>query len=293
LSAGGRVVVVGSVNVDLTLPVEQLPAPGATVLAGDPLRAGGGKGANVAVAAAREGAGVALVAAVGDDDEGAASIRELAGEGVDTAAVQVLAGRPTGMAIICVDRAGENHIVVAPGANMALGPEHVEAGLDRVGAGDVCVVNFEIQPGSVVAAARGVAARGGRLLVNPSPVRELPPEVLEARATVVANAGELRRITAEDDVRAGAAALRAAGAAAVVVTLGADGADVTTAAGEQVAVPAVPARVVDTTGAGDSFTGVLATALAAGADLVAAVRRAAEAAARSTERVGARAHATQ
>ena len=293
MSAGGRVVVVGSVNVDLTLPIEQLPAPGATVLAGDPVRAGGGKGANVAVAAAREGAGVALVAAVGDDDEGTASLRELAGEGVDTAAVQVLAGRATGMAIICVDRAGENHIVVAPGANMALGPEHVETGLDRVGAGDVCVVNFEIQPASVAAAARGVAARGGRLLVNPSPVRELPRELLEAGATVVANAGEVRRITGEEHVRAGAAALRAAGAAAVVVTLGADGADVTTAAGEQVAVPAVPAQVVDTTGAGDSFTGVLAASLAAGAELVPAVRRAAEAAARSTERVGARTHATQ
>ena len=131
MSARGRVLVVGSVNVDLTLPVDQLPAPGATVLAGDPVRAGGGKGANVAVAAAREGADVLLVAAVGDDDEGAASVRELAGEGVGTRSIQELAGRPTGMAIICVDRAGENHIVVASGANMALAPEHVEAGLVR------------------------------------------------------------------------------------------------------------------------------------------------------------------
>jgi ribokinase len=293
LSARGRVVVVGSVNVDLTLPVEQLPAPGATVLAGDPVRAGGGKGANVAVAAAREDARVALVAAVGDDGDGAASVRELAGEGVDTDAVQVLPDRPTGMAVICVDRAGENHIVVASGANMALAPVHVETGLAGIEAGDVCVVNFEIPPQTVAATARAVAAGGGGLLVNPSPARELPPDVLAARPTVVANAGEVRHLTGEHDVRAGAAALRAAGAAAVVVTLGADGADVTTAAGEQVAVPAMPAQVVDTTGAGDSFTGVLAASLAAGAELVPAVRRAAEAAARSTERVGARTHATQ
>jgi ribokinase len=293
LSGRGRVVVVGSVNVDLTLPVAQLPAPGATVLAGDPRRAGGGKGANVAVAAARAGAGAALVAAVGDDEDGAASLRDLASEGVDTGAVRVLAGRPTGLAVICVDQAGENHIVVAPGANMALAPAHVEAGLARSGAGDVCVLSFEIPPAAIAAAARAAAATGARLVVNPSPVRELPPEVLAARPTVVANAGEVRALTGEVGVRAGARARRSAGAAAVVATLGACGADVTTVDGEQVAVPAVPADVVDTTGAGDSFTGVLAAALAAGAELVTAARRAAEAAARSTESHGARGRAAQ
>ena len=289
----GRVVVVGSVNVDLTLPVARLPQPGATVLAGDPLRAGGGKGANVAVAAARAGAPVVLVAAVGDDEAGAASVRELASEGVDTAAVDVRAGRPTGLAIVCVDDAGENHIVVAPGANMALAAEHVEARLGDLAGGDVCVVSFEIPPAAVAAAGRAAGARGVRLLVNPSPVRELPAEVLGAAPTVVANAGEVRVLTGEGDVRAGARALRTAGAGAVVVTLGADGADVTTAAGEQVAVPGRAADVVDTTGAGDSFTGTLAAALAAGTELVPAVHRAAEAAARTTERVGARARATQ
>jgi ribokinase len=284
----GRVVVVGSVNVDLTLPVARLPEPGATVLAGDPLRAGGGKGANVAVAAARAGALVTLVAAVGEDRDGASGLRELAAEGVGTDAVAVLPGRPTGMALICVDDAGENHIVVAPGANMALAPEHVEARLGDLGQGDVCALSFEIPRAAVAAAGRAAAGRGARLVVNPSPVGELPGEVLAAAPTVVANAGEVRALSGEEGVRAGARALRAAGAADVVVTLGADGADVLTAGGEHVAVPAVPAEVVDTTGAGDSFTGTLAAALAAGADLVPAVRRAAEAAARTTERRGAR-----
>ena len=149
------------------------------------MRAGGGKGANVAVAAAREGADVVFVAAVGDDDEGAASVRELAGEGVDTRAIQELPGRPTGMAVICVDRAGENHIVVASGANMALAPEHVEAGLEGVRAGDVCVVNFEIPPATVAATAAAVAARGGgaagQPLAGARPAARGPPGAADAR----------------------------------------------------------------------------------------------------------------
>jgi ribokinase len=289
----GRVVVVGSVNVDLTLPVARLPQPGETMLAGDPLRAGGGKGANVAVAAARAGGRVALVGAVGDDADGAGSLRELEAEGVGTAGIGILAGRSTGLAIVCVDDDGENHIVVAPGANMALAPEPVEARLGDLTADDVCVLSFEV-PAEAIAAAGSIAGgRAARLVVNPSPVRELPAEVLAAAPTVVVNAGEARALTGEDDVRAAARALQTAGAGAVVVTLGAGGADVTTAEGEHVAVPAAPAVVVDTTGAGDSFTGTLAAALAAGTELVEAVGRAAEAAARTTERVGARARATR
>jgi ribokinase len=287
----GRVVVVGSVNVDLTLPVTRLPQPGETVLAGDALRAGGGKGANAAVAAARAGARVALVGAVGEDEDGAAALRELAAEGVATDAVAVLPGRPTGLAVICVDDAGENHIVVAPGANIALAAEHVDARLGDLAAGDVCVLSFEVPPAAIAAAGGAAAARGARLVVNPSPVRALPDEVLEAAPTVVVNAGELRALTGMPDGHGGARALRAAGAAEVVVTLGAQGAEVTGRDGEHVAVPAVPADVVDTTGAGDSFTGTLAAALAGGAQLAGAVRSAAEAAARTTERRGARSRA--
>lgn len=281
--------VVGSVNADITLPVPALPVPGSTVLAGVPVRAGGGKGANVAVAAARDGARVRMIAAVGDDVEGRLSLRELAEEGVDTAGVTTVDGRATGLAVICVDPEGENFVVVSPGANGALVPADVERGLDRLGNRDVCAVNFEIPEAAVAAAAATVARRGGRLLVNPSPVRRFDDALLDASTTLVANAGEVAALTGEADVAQAAAALHARGCGTVVVTLGRAGARVTSADGAATAVPASPACVVDTTGAGDTFAGVLAAGLTLGLPIVEAVCRAAAAAALSTQRVGARA----
>jgi ribokinase len=282
------VYVVGSVNVDLTLPVAELPAPGATILAGDPIHTGGGKGANVAVAAARDGAQVRMVGAVGDDEAGRTSLAELQADRVDTQRVTVLAGRPTGLAVICLDARGENHIVVAPGANSGLTPELVEEGLAALRAGDVCVVNFEIPEGAGTAAAAAVAAVGATLVVNPSPVRPVAAELLSAAPILVANAGELGELTGEEAVEAGAAALQRRGATAVVATLGAAGAYVRAADGTGSSVAAYPAAAVDTTGAGDTFTGVLAAGLAAGVELARAVERAAAAAALSTEQIGAR-----
>src|SRR3954453_6772397 len=162
--------VVGAINVDVVLRVEALPRPGTTILSGDPLRSGGGKGANVAVAAARDGADVRLVGAVGGDDAGAQSLAVLPDAGVTTRGVAVLDDRATGLAMICVDEAGENLIVVAPGANSGLTREHVAAGLRDLAADDVCVVSFEIAEAAVGAAVRIAAERGARLVVNPSPV---------------------------------------------------------------------------------------------------------------------------
>lgn len=283
------VYMVGSVNVDVTLPVEQLPPPGVTILAGDPVRSGGGKGANVAVAAARDGADIRLVAAVGDDEPGERSLAELRADAVDTTGVAVLPGRPTGLAMICVDPSGENFVVVAPGANSGLTPEHVVAGLRDMQAGDVCIVNFEIPEDAVETAGRLARERGARLLVNPSPVREFGAELLGGRPMLVANAGEVRALSGREGVADGAAELQARGCGTVVATLGADGAHVTTEAGAHTAVGAYPARPADTTGAGDTFTAVLAASIARGDDIVDAVRRAAAAAALSTERIGARA----
>jgi ribokinase len=281
------VFVVGSINADVTLAVARLPAAGSTVMAGEPLRSGGGKGANVAVAAARAGAEVRLIAAIGDDPEGDASRRELGAEGVDLAAVEVREGQATGLAMICVDERGANFIVVAPGANAELSAESVIAGLRDLSADDVCVVNFEI-PGPAVAAAASVAGeRGARVLLNPSPVRPLAPELLTSRTTLIVNASELEELAGEEGIGA-AGRLRARGCGAVVVTLGGDGVHVL-ASGVSETVPAFPAKTVDTTGAGDTFTGVLAGAVAEGADLLVGVRRGAAAGALATERIGARA----
>lgn len=283
------VYVVGSVNGDLTLRVEELPAPGATILAEDPQRAGGGKGANVAVAAARGGADVRLVAAVGDDEAGEQSLAELRDEGVDTSGLAVVPARATGLAVIYVDAKGENVIVVAPGANSELSPERVNQGLTEIGADDVCVVSYEIPEEAVNAAARIALDRGAALVVNPSPVRPLSPEVLDAAPLVVANAGEVERLTGADGAARGAATLLERGCSSAVVTLGAEGAHVATGPGEAEHVAAFTASVADTTGAGDTFTGLFAAAIASGSDPVHAARRGVAGAALATERVGARA----
>ncbi|MFL5899973.1 MAG: PfkB family carbohydrate kinase, partial [Solirubrobacterales bacterium] len=161
------------------------------------------------------------------------------------------------------------------------------AGLRDLAADDVCVVSFEIAEAAVGAAVRIAAERGARLVVNPSPVRPLSKELLAAEPIVIVNAGEIGELTGEDDVAAGVVALQARGCSAVIATLGGDGAHVATRDWD-LAVPAFPASPVDTTGAGDTFTGVVAAAVAAGAGVVQAVRRGAAAAALSTEAVGAR-----
>jgi ribokinase len=288
MAAEAAVWVLGAVNVDVTLRVHALPVPGATVLATEQERSGGGKGANAAVAAARDGARVRLVGAVGDDAAGRAALSELREEGIDVSRVGTVADTPTGLAMICVDAAGDNQIVVSPGANWEVGAEVAADGLRELDARDVCVVSFEIPEAAVRAAARQARERAARLLVNPSPVRPLCDEMLRAAPVVVANAGEFRELTGQEDRVAGAAALRALGCEATVVTLGGDGAEVTGADGSRVRVSPHDARPVDTTGAGDTFTGVLAAALAAGMPLPAAAARANVAAARATEGFGAR-----
>ena len=282
------VYVVGSINADVTLPVDELPARGATVLAGEPVRAGGGKGANVAVAAARDGSRVRMVGAVGADETGERSLAELREEEVDTGGVAVLSEIETGFATICVDGEGENFIVVVPGANSRLAPEDVEAALEDLTRDDVCVVSFEIPEEAVAAAARVAAERGATLVVNPSPPRPLGQDVLGAQALVVLNTGELERLTGEGKPATGAAALVELGCATVVVTLGADGAHVAGAGAEEASVPPYPAQATDTTGAGDAFTGLLAAGVDGGASVRDAARRASAGAALSTEQVGAR-----
>ena len=230
-----------------------------------------------------------MVAAVGDEEPGRRALSDLRREGVDTDFVALVGDRPTGLATICVDATGENFVVVSAGANGALTPDLVAGGLDPLRRDDVCVVNFEIPQSAAEEAARTVAERGARLVVNPSPVRALGSVIVGASPIVVANAGELRELTGAASVEECTRALVPAGCSAVVTTLGPAGARVTTADGEYHQIAAHRANPVDTTGAGDTFTGVLAAGLAGGEAIVAAARRAVIAAALSTEAVGARA----
>jgi ribokinase len=287
---GGTVVVVGSVNVDLVLEVDRRPDGGETVLAAGARRRPGGKGANQAAAAARAGADVRLVAAVGDDADAVGQLDALRRDGVDTAHVRRASGSVTGLALITVTPDGENAIVVVPGANHRLTAEDAVRSLDGLATGTVVVLQTEVLPDVVDAAAAVVAARRCRLVLSDGPVAPLAAATLAAADPVVVNRSEARQL-AEHDLDGedlADAVLAASGARSVVVTLGAEGAVVAGAHGS-VAVPGVRVpRVVDTTGAGDVLVGALAARLAGGLDLPAATAGAVAAAAQCVGWPGAR-----
>jgi ribokinase len=270
----GKVVVLGSLNVDLVARVPRHPRPGETVLASGGLqRLAGGKGANQAVAAAAAGASVALVGAVGDDDAGLAYLSRLRARGVDVDGVRVVGDRPTGQAWVTVDDdSSENSIVVIPGANGALAdgaPLHLP-----LGPGDVLLVQLEV-PMAVVAEAVGRAASlGARVVLNAAPYAALPSDVARVADPVVVNEHEAL-LLADSDVVAGS----------VLATFGAAGCAWDGEPFDAVAVP--EGDVVDTTGAGDAFCGALAAALASGAGRAEAVGVALAAGAAAVRYVGA------
>jgi ribokinase len=293
----GQVIVVGSVNADYTVRIGHLPLPGETVTGGRLEILPGGKGGNQAHAAARLGARVTLVAAVGDDATGQQARADLVADGIDTSGLISEPG-PSGVAVILVDAAGENMIAVAPGANERLTAGRVSELLaGRVAAGTVILASLEVPLAAVSAAAAAVsatAADGAVLVVNPAPGQALPPDLVDG-VILTPNEGELRRLpaagddgTAEPDEDAAVAYLLGAGARAVIVTRGSRGATLFRSGREPASFPAPRVEVVDTVGAGDAFNGALATALAAGLPLDTAVTAAVQAGAAACTGQGAR-----
>lgn len=303
---GNELVVVGAINVDLVVAAPQLPGPGETVVGPGVEQFGGGKGANAAVAAARSGARVHLIGAVGADDTGRAALAELAADGVGTDGVAVLDGVPTGVALIVVDPHGENQIAVGAGANAAVSDLGVAETIAPLLSGAGCVlVSTEIPGEAVIAAVRAATAAGVACVLNPAPVGPAVLEVLELGPVLTPNRSELFDLIDRLDDRDGtdqrhdhhdglaeithaAVRLHDRTGAPVIVTLGGDGALVVQAGAEPVHLPARPTEVRDTTGAGDTFNGVLAAGLAAGARVDRAVATAMVAAAVSVRSVGAR-----
>lgn len=292
----GRLLVVGALNVDLVVSATALPGPGETVVGRDLQRHGGGKGGNSAVAAVRAGADVRYVGAVGHDEFGSSSVAELRADGIDVTDVVVKEGCSTGAAVIVVDPAGENQIAVAAGANAAITADDVRVAVGRADGWAGCVlVSTEISVEAVVAAVEESIAKGWRCVLNPAPVVPGIADLLGLEPIITPNQGELRDVyrllgfSDEAPVDAMATAVAGHTGAAVVVTLGADGVLVCDEVGGATKIAALKAhRVVDTTGAGDTFNGVFAAELAAGQDVETAARRGVAAATLSVEAAGAR-----
>lgn len=246
----GRVIVVGSLNIDLVTRVERLPKPGETVLGSGLERWAGGKGANQAVAAAAAGAQVSMVGCVGSDQAGSAYVARLSALGIDAAAVRVDPDSFTGHAVITVDEMGENTIVVVAGANAAVTLDDLVS-LSSIGPGDVVLLQLEVPLMVVAAAARRAAVRGSRVIVNLAPYAALPADIVAIADPLVVNEHEALMLADSDSVPA-----------SLLVTFGAAGAAWD---GDQLTGPMVEeSDVLDTTGAGDAFCGALAAALAAG-----------------------------
>ena len=263
------ILVFGSINIDVIVPVPALPGPGETVLGGDYALLPGGKGANQALAARRAGTEVMMAGAVGEDGFADAALELLRREGVDLSLVRRV-NRPTGCAAIMVGEAGENLIAVAPGANREAAASSVPDGL--LGPRAIVLCQNEVAMSETAALLRRARLRGSGTILNLAPAGPIGPGLLSDVDYLIVNEGEAA--TLGPDAAALAPELRQA----LVVTRGARGAVAYLACGGRIDVPALAIDSVDTTGAGDSFVGVLAAGLDQGLALGTALRRASAAA---------------
>ncbi|MCX6872851.1 MAG: ribokinase [Verrucomicrobia bacterium] len=286
-----RILVVGSSNTDMIIKLDRIPRPGETILGGAFVTAAGGKGANQAVGAARAGGQVTFIARVGQDMFGDQAVAGFAKDGINVEHISRDQTNPSGVALIFVAKDGENSIAVAGGANAKLSPADVRKAKAAFAGASVLVMQLETPLETVQAAADLAAKAGVCVILNPAPAQPLPDKLLNRVSILTPNETEaelLTGIAVTDDASAALAAakLRARGVQTVIITLGARGAHVATASGEQL-VPGFKVKAVDTTAAGDVFNGALAVAMAEGKPLELAVRFANAAAAISVTRLGA------
>ena len=290
MNARPKVMVVGSFNTDLSVRTPHMPVPGETILGGPFATGPGGKGANQAVAAARLEADVTMLVKLGKDLFGDQAAQNLEREGVRPDHILRAGDTHTGVAFIIVDNQGENMIVVAAGANDQLAPADVERARPAIQSADVLLVQLEVPIETVARAVEIAHEAGVKVVLNPAPGRTLAPELLARVDVLTPNESEAQIITGLpvrniQEAEAAARNLIATGVGAAVITLGAKGALVVTPKQTE-HVPGRPVQVVDSTGAGDAFSGALAVALGEGKDLVAAVDFANAAAAIQVTRPG-------
>ncbi len=286
-----HVTIVGSLNMDLVVRAPRFPQPGETLIGTDFCTVPGGKGANQAVAAGRLGAHVSMIGRVGSDDYAEVLLHNLAASGVDHTFVTRDARHATGVALIVVDDAGQNSIVIASGANGQLSPADVEAAASTIGDADALILQLESPLETVTRAAQVAHAHGVTVILNPAPARALPPSLLSLVDFLIPNETETMLLTGMpvgDDAEREAAAsrLRAQGVGTVILTLGEHGA-LLAREGETRRVPAFGVTPIDTTAAGDAFVAGFAVASADGQPLDEAVRWGNAAGALAASRFGA------
>jgi ribokinase len=286
-----KIIVIGSTNMDMVVKTSHIPVPGETVLSGSFFMNPGGKGANQAVSVARLGGDVAFVSKVGNDVFGKQTTQLFEEEGIDIAHLLSDDTLPSGVALITVDRSGENSIVVASGANAGLTPADLEDALDKIAGAGIVLMQLEIPMETVHFAAIYAVKHGVKVILNPAPANTLPPKLLSCIDIITPNQSEaamLSGINVTDAATAAqaAVAIHNLGVKSVIITMGAMGC-VIYDKGEITLVPAQKVEAVDTTAAGDVFCGALAVALAEGGTLFDAVNFASRAAAISVTRMGA------
>jgi len=287
----GKIIVVGSSNVDLSALVSSLPRPGETIGGAKLIQANGGKGANQAVAAGRLGGDVTFLTCVGDDSHGHGLQSQFEKDGIDTSLMKFTDKEATGVALIYIDSSAENCIAVAPGANNELLPEDIDNARQYFEKAEYLLVQLEIRIETVERAVSLAKQCGMRTILNPAPMAQLSDDLLNGLWLITPNETEAEKLTGisisnQDDAVAAAAVLLSKGVQNVIVTLGSAGSIVCQKSGSTY-VPGIKVNAVDTVGAGDVYNGALVTALSEGKSLTEAAGFATAASAISVTRTGA------
>lgn len=267
-----KIVVVGSLNMDLVVQVPKIPKPGETVLGVNFATFPGGKGANQAVAAARLGASVTMIGQVGDDTYGEMLVGNLASEGVNTEFISIDENNATGVAMITVDEHGQNSIAVASGANFTLTAEDIQSAWEKIGEIDILVMPLETPIETIFKAAELARDQNVPVVLNPAPARSLEPDLLSMVDVIVPNEHEVLQIAGYVDsgntsVEDAARTMINLGVNAVVITLGGNGVMIVDNNPGVMTIPSIKVDVLDTTAAGDSFVAALAVGLIEGKSL--------------------------
>jgi len=287
----GQIAVVGSINMDLVIRTPRLPMPGETITGHDFHVIPGGKGANQSVAAAKQGANVTLIGRIGDDDFGQRQQQCLRQENIDLSFLTVDPHQATGVAIITLDGAGQNSIVISPEANGEVTVQQIEAAQEAITRADMLLCQLETPVEAVTRAIELAHENGVPVILNPAPARQLGRSLLEKVTYLIPNETEASLLTGIDvkdieSAKKAAAQLQKLSVETIILTLAENGA-VIVHNGDCLHVPAVSVEVVDTTAAGDAFVGSFAVALTEGKPVIDAVRFAKHAAALAVTKLGA------